>query len=383
MLIVLGILLLLSLIILHELGHFWAARRADIDVEEFGIGFPPRAKMLKKHKGTEFTLNWLPLGGFVKLKGEHDADTGKGTYGAASLKSKVLVMIAGVGMNLVAAVVLLTIITLVGLPKVLPNQFSIASDTTIVRQEVQAGIVAKDSPAEKAGVKDRDSIISFQPANCAADTQECREILVTTSDELRSATEQLAGREVLVRHQSPDMEAPKTSATTLLTQEEVEASKQTDSPKGFFGVVPAEYVVTRATWSAPIVATVFSGQVIVESLRQFGAIFADLFQGDTSTAKENVTGVVGIGYLLGRLAEEGFMSVLFLTALISLSLAIMNILPIPALDGGRLFTTLLFKLFRKPLTQETEEKIHGTGFMLLMVLFLLITVLDVQRFILN
>jgi regulator of sigma E protease len=380
MLIVLGILLLLSLVVLHEFGHFWAARRADIDVEEFGVGFPPRAKVVKKHKGTEYTLNWLPLGGFVKLKGEHDADTGKGTYGAAPLKSKVLVMVAGVVMNLLAAIVLLTVIAFVGLPKVLPNQFSVASDTTITRHDVVAASLSENSPAAAAGLQNGDTLLSATKINCA-DGETCV-FRIEKSEDLRKITESLAGEKVSVAFIKNNETTETSGETTLLTREEVEASRQTDEPKGYLGVVPSDYIVQRSTWSAPIVATVVSGQIVVESLRQFGAIIGDLFQGDTSTAKQNVTGVVGIGYLLGRLAEEGFMSVLLLTALISLSLAIMNILPIPALDGGRLFVTLLFRAIRKPLTQDIEEKIHGTGFALLMVLFLLITVLDVQRFIL-
>ena len=108
-----------------------------------------------------------------------------------------------------------------------------------------------------------------------------------------------------------------------------------------------------------------------------------MFKGDTATASEQVTGVIGIGYILGQLSAQGIISVIFLVAVISLSLAVMNILPIPALDGGRLFVTLLFRAFKKPLTKKTEERIHGTGFVLLMLLFVLITVVDVQRFILG
>src|SRR5680860_1191041 len=101
-----------GLVVVHEFGHFIAARRNGIEVEEFGIGFPPRAMVLTKKKGTTFTLNWLPLGGFVKLKGEHDADTQKGSFGAASLLAKVKVMVAGVGMNLATAFVLFTILAM-------------------------------------------------------------------------------------------------------------------------------------------------------------------------------------------------------------------------------------------------------------------------------
>ena len=368
--------MLLSLVIVHEWGHFKAARRAGIEVEEFGIGFPPRAKVLTEKNGTKYTLNWLPLGGFVKLKGEHDSDNTKGSYGASTLWQKVQVMLAGVVMNLLVAVLLLSIVAAVRLPKVLDNQFSIASDNTVVTQEVIAGFVVEESPAEQAGLEAGDVLQKIEVAGCSGG--DCSRSL-TKEDDLRQATQAFAGQAVNITYERNNNTLE--TSTTLRTVEEVEASQDTDDPKGHLGVVPNEYVETKATWSAPIVGTVFSGQVVIETLKSFGSIVADLFRGDTTTASEQVTGVVGIGYILGELSQQGLVSILFLTGLISLSLAVMNILPIPALDGGRLFVTLLFRLFKKPLTKETEERIHGTGFMLLMLLFVLITIVDVQRFI--
>ena len=144
-LMIIGLVLFVALVVLHEYGHFIAARKSDIDVEEFGIGFPPRALKLGKRNGTLYTLNWLPLGGFVRLKGEHDADKSPGTFGAAPLKSKVLVMLAGVGMNLLTAFVLLTLLALVGLPKLLDDQFTVASDTKVTRQQVLVGLSPQPS----------------------------------------------------------------------------------------------------------------------------------------------------------------------------------------------------------------------------------------------
>ncbi len=92
LLFILGAVLFVCLVLVHEAGHFFAARRNGVEVEEFGLGFPPRAKVLTKKNGTEYTLNWLPLGGFVKLKGEHDADVSKGSFGAATIKAKTLIM---------------------------------------------------------------------------------------------------------------------------------------------------------------------------------------------------------------------------------------------------------------------------------------------------
>lgn len=409
MLIFVGVLLLLSLIVFHEWGHFWAARRAGIEVEEFGVGFPPRAKILAKKNGTIYSLNWLPLGGFVKLKGEHDSDTTPGSFGAARLREKVLVMVAGVAANLIAAIVILSVVAAVGLPKVLDNQFSVASDTKIVQQDVIVSYIAPDSPASKASDEmpgggdgavikleegDKLRIISdfacgpYEPAQVLADPSSYADMpcpqRITDSDSLREATSSLAAQDyendvVLTVERDGQLIL---MHTKLLSKNEVEASQKTDDPKGYLGVVPSDYVVQRATWSAPIVGTVVSGQIVVETFRGLGNVVGDLFRGDASTAKDNVTGVVGIGYLLGELSKQGFMSVLLLSGIISLSLAVMNILPIPALDGGRLFVTLLFRVLKRPLSKETEERIHGTGFALLMLLFVLITVLDVQRFVL-
>ena len=114
-LIILGALLIIGIVIVHEMGHFFAARKAGVEVEEFGIGFPPRAKTLTKKNGTEYTLNWLPLGGFVKLKGEHDSDTEPGSYGAAKLGDKIKIMVAGVVINALTAVVIFSVISLFGL----------------------------------------------------------------------------------------------------------------------------------------------------------------------------------------------------------------------------------------------------------------------------
>ncbi|MCA9323777.1 site-2 protease family protein [Candidatus Saccharibacteria bacterium] len=383
MLIILGVVLLISLVIVHELGHFWAARRAGIAVEEFGLGFPPRAKVLTEKNGTKYTLNWLPLGGFVKLKGEHDSDTTKGSFGAASLTHKVQVMVAGVIMNVLAAIVLLSIIAAVGIPKVLPGQFSVPSDTKVIQHDVVIA-VQPGSPADKAGLKGGDKILSIYDKTCGG---QCID-KIEASEDLKPITKKLAGKEVVVVYNEAGKEYQDDyehsyASVTLLSEEEVQASKNTDEPKGYLGVIPSDYIKQRSTWSAPLVGAATTGQFFWETLKGLGGIIADLFQGQGSQAKEQVTGVVGIGYVLNELAKQGFMSVLFLTAIISVSLAVMNILPIPALDGGRLFVTLLFRLLRKPLNKDVEERIHGTGFALLMMLFLLITVFDVQRFIIN
>lgn len=366
----LGLVLFVSLVVLHELGHFIAARRNDVDVEEFGIGFPPRAKVVGKKKGTVYTLNWLPLGGFVKLKGENDADTAKGSYGAAPLRAKVLIMIAGVAVNLLVAFVMLTGAAAVGMPKILPNQFTVESDTKIVRQYVYIGYVEEGSPADKAGIEAQDRLVSLTSAGVTR--------TVNTPEELPGYTEQLAGQTVRVNLKRDGQD--KYAFVTLRTLDEVEASKGTEQPKGYLGVSPTEYTLQRSTWSSPIIAAGLIKQFTTETFKGLGDAIANLFRGDTAKATEQVAGPVGVFVLLRDGSVLGVEFVLFLIAIISLTLAIMNILPIPALDGGRLFVTLFFRLIKKPLTKDIEDRIHGFGFMALMLLFILITIVDVRRF---
>ncbi|MBA3758494.1 site-2 protease family protein [Candidatus Saccharibacteria bacterium] len=377
-LIILGFILFVGLVVLHELGHFLVARRNGVEVEEFGIGFPPRAKVLGKKDGTVYTLNWLPLGGFVKLKGEHDADTAKGTFGAASLWAKVKIMLAGVVVNALTAFVLLTILAAVGMPKILENQFTVESDTKIIQREVLVGYVEPNSPAQKAGIRDQTELAAIGMPNAPKD-------FITSADQLPELTRKYAGKEVeiVVR----DGNEARQLQTTLRTTEEVDASRKeaedTNDPekaKGYLGIQPAEYIVQRSTWSSPVIAAGLIKQITGATFKGLGTALSGLFQGDTEKASSQVSGIVGISYIIGKGSALGLQFILLIIAIISLTLAIMNVLPIPALDGGRLFVTLLFRAIRKPLTQRKEEWIHGTGFILLMLLFVLITIVDINRF---
>ena len=374
---ILGILLFIGLVIFHEWGHYIAARRNSIEVEEFGLGFPPRAKTLKMRHGTKFTLNWLPLGGFVKLKGEHDSDTEPGTFGAATTWAKSKVMLAGVAMNLVAAFILFTAVAVIGMPRLLKTQFTVASDTKIIKEVDKKGVVKIDrvvagSPAEKAALSVDDQIVSVAG------------ISIDAPEKLSQTTESFAGTTVNVAYVHNGVSGSK------------DITLNQTSP--YLGVAPysAEtgFQIRRSTWSAPIVAVgvmrdftsaTFKG--LGSALKGLGSIIAGFFTGNRQareagqvTASSQVSGPVGIFSVMYDISHQGIGMVLFVTAVISLTLAIMNVLPIPALDGGRLFVTLLFRALKKPLHQKTEEKIHGTGFAVLMILFAVITVVDIRRF---
>lgn len=364
---IIGLILFVGLVVVHEMGHFFAARRNGVEVEEFGIGFPPRAKVLKKVNGTEYTLNWLPLGGFVKLKGESDSDRRKGSFGAASLKVKMKIMVAGVAMNMLAAFVVFTVIALFGMPKSslerLPfydkEQFTVASDTKIVKNDTLLNYVAPDSPAAQAGLEVGDRVVSIAGEP------------IDNADELRTLVADKHGQDVEIIYDT-EVESGKIGNATL-NDEPVEG-------QGHFGVDPVDSQVFRATWSAPIVGAVTTLQYTDVSFRGLGYVVSSLFAGETSQATQAVGGPVATFKILSDTSSLGIIYVLFVVALISVSLAVMNILPIPALDGGRAFVTLLFRAMKRPLTQKTEELIHGSGFAFLMLLIIVITVVDVRRF---
>lgn len=387
-LLIIGIILFIALVVVHEWGHFIMARRNGVDVEEFGIGFPPAfyRRRVKTEKGEfNFTLNWLPLGGFVKLKGEHDSDSEEGSFGAATSLAKTKIMLAGVVMNLITAFVLLTILALIGLPKLLDNQFTIKSDTKVTKSEVLVGDVDEDSAAAKVGMKPSDSLVAIGKAGHL--TQ------VTDANKLSSITKSYAGQTVTIVYHHHGQE--KRGVATLYTVKQVEASRKTNNPIGYLGVVnPRGYTIQRSTWSAPVVAAGLMKQITVLTFEGLGKAVAGLGgiiagglthnttarQSAQTEASEQVSGPVGIVFVLKAGTALGYQFILFIIAVISLTLAIMNVLPIPALDGGRLYILLISRALKRPLSQHAEEAINASGFAFLMLLTVLITIVDVKRF---
>lgn len=373
--ILVGLIILVLLVVVHELGHAIAARRNGVVVEEFGIGFPPKAWGRKLKNGILFTVNWLPLGGFVRLKGEHDAANKKGDYGAASYWQKTKILLAGVMINWLVAAGILTVLAWVGLPKILPNQFVIPSDTTISRQPVEVAMVAKDSPGAEAGLKVGDQILRFAGEP------------IPTGEALTAKTKEKKGQTVEIIYSRSGVEY----STRVNLREENE------NGQGYLGIGSGQREQIRASWSAPLVGVVTTGQFTLATLQGLGDLVANVTKGvvlqfspndqtrmeakkDLEAAGNSVAGPIGIlGVIFPAAGQAGPIQLAFLTAIISLTLAVMNILPIPALDGGRWFVMTLFRLMKKPLTKEREEKIQSIGFMTLMALVVIITVADVGK----
>ena len=152
--------------IVHELGHFLVAERNGVRAEEFGLGVPPRLWGRKLKSGLLLSVNLLPIGGFVKLRGEHDADTEPGTFGSATTWVKTKIMLAGVTMNLAVALTSgfhMHVLAWIGMPQLVNNQFTIARDSHVIADQVLIGLVEKDSPAQQAGLRVRDRLEAIGP----------------------------------------------------------------------------------------------------------------------------------------------------------------------------------------------------------------------------
>lgn len=379
--ILVGLLILTVLVVVHELGHAMVAKRNGVVVEEFGIGFPPKAwaKKVRKSiigKNVLFSVNWLPLGGFVKLQGEHDAADKKGDYGAASYWQKTKILLAGVAMNWIVAIILFTVLALSGMPKLLPDQFSVAGDTTVVKHPLLLSYVETGSPAEKAGIKQGDELLRVNGR------------AVETSAKLSDITSRLKGESIEVIYKQNGVEK----------NAHIALRDSNDDKKGYLGVVTREREELKSSWSAPIVGVGVTVQFTGATFAGLGQLLSDTGSGLISklsldqqvqksgneklaTVSQSVTGPVGIlGIIFPQAQQAGLKTLTLISAVISLSLAVMNVLPIPALDGGRWLTMTVYRLRRKQLTKEREEKIQMIGFVALMALVVLVTIADVAKF---
>lgn len=381
--ILIGLIILTILVALHELGHAIAATKNGVKLEEFGLGFPPNAFKFKTKtdkilpKGTPIAINWIPLGGYVKLQGEYDSDNKKGDYGAASFWAKTKILFAGVVMNWLTAMVLFMALAWIGLPKLLPNQFYIAEDAKISGGEVIVTQVVEGLPAERAGIARGDQIVKINGEKIDNET------------EISQIAKTNAGKKV-------EVEIKRDGKTTT---KNVEIRAKNDDKKGHLGLGSAkETERIHATWSAPILGVTTTLQISAETFRSLGELLANTFTGivqkfsssaevqqianqKLESAGESMAGPLSIlGILFPMASEAGLPTLILLTALISLSLACMNVLPIPVLDGGRwLMLFVSRKIFRKTLSKEQEEKIISYGVFAMLGLTVVVFILDILK----
>jgi regulator of sigma E protease len=360
------IVLLFSLIvILHEWGHFVAARRGGVEVDEFGLGFPPKL-WGRKVKKTLYTINWLPLGGFVRLKGEDAASTGPGTFGGARVWTKTKILLAGVGMNLVTAMVILYVLCVTGLPA-LGAAFEPTFLHATYAQPKQLILVEVEpnSPAAGAGLVRGDYVLSANGQKLETDAQ------------LKAFTKAEAGHDVMLHVRSNGDE-----------RDVKLRLRDPGSKEGHLGVVSQQVYKLRYDPASAVVAAVYiTGALFVATivgvfqlLVHIPVLLLGLFSSTVPQAAQSASGPLGIVFILKSISSLGLAYIFLFMANIAVALAAFNVLPLPALDGGRLALILAQKASRKSIKAETEAKIHAIGFMALIALMLIISVYDLRKF---
>lgn len=368
--IIIFILVLSVLVFVHEFGHFWVARKCGVKAEEFGIGFPPRLFGVYKNKKGEwktfwgrkeitdaidtiYSINWIPLGGFVKIKGENgENENDNDSFSAKSAGKRSLILSAGVFMNIVAAMVFISIGYMIGFPG---NISGLSDKANLKDFKVQVMEVIPDSPAERAELHVGDAIFQVNGVE------------VNSEETLQNEIAKFPGEEV--------------DLVVIRQNETLNISLVTDNVEGegmagiaIVGTGVISYPWYQAIWEGIKTTLIFLWAIVVG--------FIGLIKSLVTAAPINaeVAGPIGIADLTGRFARMGFTYLLQFSALLSLNLAVLNILPFPALDGGRLLFILIEKIKGKPVKRDMEAAIHNLGFLLLMILVLFVTFKDVVRF---
>ena len=354
--IILFIVVLSLLVFVHELGHFLMAKRMGMKVEEFGFGFPPRLFGIRRG-GTDYSVNWIPLGGFVKIKGEsgdhkHDHDS----FASKKAWKRFVVLIAGVTMNVVLAAMLLSIGFMAGLPSVvyeaLPDN-AVVTDESILIMSVLDG-----SPAAEAGFTAGDEIVSIDSQVFEYDI-EAREYI---------QAEGLGGVSVVVEKTDGTHRTYDVSSTYL---EEIE--------KDGLGIgFVSTGIVSYPFFSAIGHGVTSTVTITYEVAKAFYQLIRNLIV--RQEVGIELSGPVGIAVMTGEVAALGLIYLLQFTAILSINLAIINVFPFPALDGGRILFLIIEKLRGRAVDERVEAVVHNTGFLLLMFLVVLVTFRDFLTF---
>lgn len=348
-------LLMLGLLVLvHELGHFWTAVRLGIKVEEFGIGFPPRAVTLFERDGVKYTLNWLPIGGFVRFGGESETVYGVGSLAMASPWKKIAVLFAGPLMNLLLAMaIFIGVFAAYGIPR---------------GEGAQIGEVFPGTPAAQAGLQADDQILRINGTSVVEEPTQIREIARSNLGREVEIVVLRDGRELSFQVTPGPWRHPETNQEGQGLGINYQPVRFVNTPVSFFEAISLGFTYT---WD--ILGRFISG---------IGQLFGGLL-GINPAPEGGVTGIVGIARGTGEvIQQDGLIGFLRWTALISLNLFLINLLPIPALDGSHIMFSIIEILRRgKKIPPEREAMVHAVGFVMLMVLMVVVTIADVAHWV--
>lgn len=344
-----------AVVFVHELGHYGVARLLKVAVEEFGFGLPPRMLKLFRWKGTDFTLNWLPIGGFVRPKGENDPSI-PGGLGAASPWTRLAVLSAGPAMNLLLAVVVFSALFFnMGVPDY---------------RQVQIGEVLNGSPASEAGLQPNDIVVSVN------------QVPVTSPLQLHDLIYASLDRPLQITLRRGGVTVERTAIPSSSRPEE----------QGALGISMGPALVRPGS---VITAVEYGALAVGAQTRLLVLLPAQLLRGELSPEESRLIGLKGIYDLFGQAVSRDIESraappapagpapaeiptyfTLQLVGILTVSLGVLNLFPFPALDGGRILFVLPELILRRRVPAEWENRVHAAGMLLLLVLMAYVNVMD-------
>ncbi|OGZ85581.1 MAG: hypothetical protein A2599_01325 [Candidatus Staskawiczbacteria bacterium RIFOXYD1_FULL_39_28] len=340
--------------IIHEFGHFIIAKKFGVKVEEFGIGYPPRI-FGKKFGETIYSVNWLPLGAFVRIYGEEGGIDDYRSFLGLKIWKRVLIVIGGVVAFWIAAIAIFSVVFFIGADLPIGEQDSVG----LINPQVRVVAVSPNSPAESAGIKAGDTIKSISADGLFANINK-----VSQFQEITGANK---GKEIVVviERNSKNLEVRLTPRV---------------SPPAGQGIVGVSLermasLVEKTSWyMAPVQGAVYTWQSTINALKGFYEIFKNLFTAKGLPAGAEFAGPLGITVFLANAASYGPGFFLYFIGMISIFLAIFNLFPIPALDGGKLIFLLIEKIKGKSISAKVEQNITIVFFIILITLSIFITV---------
>ncbi|PIR99246.1 hypothetical protein COT87_00460 [Candidatus Collierbacteria bacterium CG10_big_fil_rev_8_21_14_0_10_44_9] len=353
----LTIVVLSLLVLFHEFGHFLIAKLFGIHVLEFGIGLPPKGLKLFKHKETEYTLNWLPIGGFVRLAGEETDPTlwerinpltHNHMFFAKPAWQRSLVIVAGVGMNFLVGILMFSVVyAKLGVPKMSGEQ-------------VMVSAVTKNSPAELANIEVGEVVVRVG------------ETEIKTSDQFVNLVKDKKGQMISLYLAKVDSNGRKSDSLRVV---EVIPRENPPEGEGALGVgvstVPIIAYIQKVWYQAPFYGAIEGTKEALVWSREFLRIFSHPVE-----LMKNISGPVAVVKVGQQAAMEGWVTMLRFAGIISLNLAIFNLLPIPALDGGRLLMIGLEKIVGRKRVVKAERYVNAVGMFLLIALLIGVTIKD-------
>lgn len=345
------VIILALLVLVHEFGHFIVAKKTGMEVKEFGFGFPPRIFGIKRGE-TIYSVNWLPFGGFVKIVGEdNEEQDNPRSFVNKGFWARFGTLIAGVVMNVILAWVLLSIGLIIGLPTAIDQGQPLPAHARLRSESMSILDVASGSPAEKIGLQSGDQIKSVDGKNFSN--------LDALVDYVHSEEGKTVDMQIMRGKENLDFK--------------VYARQNPPADQGSLGIALGYVGILYYPWQyAPYQGALATWQILAETGSGLYHIVS------TGQGLKDLGGPVRIASLTGEVTLLGVSYIINFAALLSVNLAILNIIPFPALDGGRILFLLIEKIRRKKNNQTVEQWFNVIGFAILILLILLVSIKDIR-----